>query len=69
MTFNVFFQTLHILMEEDGDSPVVDVSPFVYVDQLVPSLYTITQVSPVNSAKALLQVNTNIPSILYSVIE
>ncbi|KAK8391518.1 hypothetical protein O3P69_017225 [Scylla paramamosain] len=54
--FAYILQTLHILTEEDGDSPLVDVSPFVYVDQLVSPLYTITQVSPVNSAKALLQV-------------
>ncbi|XP_045127343.1 nucleolar protein 14-like isoform X2 [Portunus trituberculatus] len=54
--FAYILQTLHILTDEDGDSPLLDVSPFMYVDQLVSPLYTITQVSPVNSAKALLQV-------------
>lgn len=54
--FAYILQTLHTLTEEDGDSPLVGVSPFLYVDQLVSPLYTITQVSPVNSAKTLLQV-------------
>ncbi|KAG0719301.1 Nucleolar protein 14 [Chionoecetes opilio] len=54
--FAYILQTLHILTEKDEDSFVVGVSPFVYIDYLVPPLYTLTQVSPVNSAKALLQV-------------
>lgn len=54
--FAYILQTLHILTEEDSDSLVAGVSPFLYVDHLVPSLYTLTQVSAPNSAKALMQV-------------
>lgn len=54
-------QTLHILTEEDSDSLAVGVSPFLYVDHLVPSLYTLTQVSAPNCAKALMQVCKSVP--------
>lgn len=54
--FAYLLQTLHVLTDPEGESPVPKVSPMIYVDTLIQYLFTITQVSPVNSAKALLQV-------------
>ncbi|XP_045582443.1 nucleolar protein 14 isoform X2 [Procambarus clarkii] len=49
-------QTLHVLSDPEGESPIPNVSPMIYVDSFIQHLFTITQVSPANSAKALLQV-------------
>ncbi|XP_042212152.1 nucleolar protein 14-like isoform X2 [Homarus americanus] len=49
-------QTLHVLTDPDGDSPIPGVSPMIYVDSFIQHIFTITQVSPANSAKALMQV-------------
>ncbi|KAG7174314.1 Nucleolar protein 14-like 1, partial [Homarus americanus] len=49
-------ETLHVLTDPDGDSPIPGVSPMIYVDSFIQHIFTITQVSPANSAKALMQV-------------
>lgn len=49
-------QTLNVLTEHEGDSPMKGVHPMMYVDSLMPHLYTITQVSSAGVANAFRQV-------------
>ncbi|XP_071512446.1 nucleolar protein 14 isoform X2 [Panulirus ornatus] len=54
--FVYLMQTLQVLTDSEDDSPISGVSPMLYVDYIVLHIFTITQLSPVNSAKAFSQV-------------
>lgn len=49
-------QTLNVLTEESGDSPVRGVPPMSYVDVLIPHLYTVTQACSSGVANSFRQV-------------
>lgn len=48
-----------MLTDVDAESPIASVSGMVYIETLVPHLYTLTQLSPSHSAKALLNVSSS----------
>ncbi|XP_047497739.1 nucleolar protein 14-like [Penaeus chinensis] len=49
-------QTLNVLADYDGTSPLDSVSPLLYVDCITQHIYGLTQFTQVNTAKALKQV-------------
>ncbi|XP_027226353.2 nucleolar protein 14 [Penaeus vannamei] len=49
-------QTLNVLADYDGAAPMNSVSPLLYVDCVTQHIYSLTQLSPVNTANALKQV-------------